>query len=808
MNINQGHPSRYELQQRLANDAISEVWKAFDTQQRRYVVVKLMHVNTQSMPHAIERFTQKMPGLMSLRHTYIVPITDIQIAQEPANPVTHVSIVMEYIEGQILSNYIHAIRQTGNIPSVHEIARLMIPLISAVDYAYQQGVIHGAIRPSSIMLDKRGSTDTIGGTPKLIGFGTSMLQPLLTLPLNDLYYIAPEQAQGKEENAQSDIYALGAILYELCTGTPPYQGETPTAVIMQHINAAPTPPTRLNPRLLPELTAVIMRSLSKDPAARFSNAAAMNTALARALNISSQDLASDVATSSGGLATNSAGLGRGDGADEMLNHSTHLSSSPHYQAPAGLQAPTAEIAGPAATRTQQTPMPNFAMQQQWSQSMPMVAQVPSGSSQTGPQMTMMSPNSTSQPFPSVPASPTLFPPPLQTNNSLRGKKWFVPLIVLLAFLVVGVSLIPFFFLNTGKKENGPSPNAIAGHAFFVSTGQTNEINAQGIADSIQIDLADIPPPQPGKTYYIWLLGDSDSQTDLSPVLLGQSSNGGRIDLTYPGNASHTDMLATYSRFRITEEDAGITPANPSLDTRTWRYTASFSQAKSPGASYSLLDHLRHLLAQDPKLKQVGLVGGLDIWLFHNTLKLFEYAGSIRDAQNSGDTGLMRRQITRMLDYLVGSQYISTEPLPPDIAAAPLLIDATKARVALLQIDPQNQSPPGYLVHIGNHLREIISTPGTTADQRALAIRINNAINNVQQWLTAVHGDARKLIQMSATQLADESTRSIVDDMFVNTNNAFVGQVDPNTGLAKEGVSQIHYSIQGLATFVIGPFQAT
>ena len=115
-----------------------------------------------------------------------------------------------------------------------------------------------------------------------------------------------------------------------------------------------------------------------------------------------------------------------------------------------------------------------------------------------------------------------------------------------------------------------------------------------------------------------------------------------------------------------------------------------------------------------------------------------------------------------------------------------------------------QQPPGYLKHIGNHLRELTSSPGATAAQRALAIQIGQAINNVQGWLNAVHGDASKLIHMSSTQLLQPDALTTLNDLFTQANNAFVGQVDPNTNNVKNGVVQIHYNIQALATFDITP----
>jgi hypothetical protein len=122
----------------------------------------------------------------------------------------------------------------------------------------------------------------------------------------------------------------------------------------------------------------------------------------------------------------------------------------------------------------------------------------------------------------------------------------------------------------------------------------------------------------------------------------------------------------------------------------------------------------------------------------------------------------------------------------------------------LEIDTVHQQPPGYLRHIGTHLREIAGTPGVSPAQRALAIRITQAINNVQHWLEAVHADAVKLVQMDNGQMSQSGALSILNDLFTQANHAFVGQFDPNTSTVKEGVVQIHYNSQGLATFEVTP----
>jgi serine/threonine protein kinase len=800
MSANQRNIGHFELQECLARDAISEVWKAFDAQTRRYVVIKILHVsaqNAQISPDILQRFLNEAHNLPSLHHPNIASVLDVQISQGPDTIISTAAIIMEYIEGQSLAEYIQRTSRAGKFPPPQEIIRILAPVAAAIDYAHQQGIIHGAIRPSSILLEKRDASQQAPGEPKLVGFGTNTLQMPLTLPLKDVYYISPERAQGHTENARSDIYSLGVVLYEMCTGTYPFEGETPMEVMMQHIHASPTSPALINPHIIPALTAVILRSLAKDPAARHPSATALLVAASKALSIPTQEILSQ-SGSLMGMAINVALLK--SGTQDPMNSPTYISSPPQYKSISGVW--------PAITNQQtiiQTPPTNSptplppantggmptVVPPQWSQPYPAIAPGPISNAGIPPQVQP-------PPLPQAPPPiPAVAPPPIFKRH--RG--WFIAISAILLAIIIG-SGIGIIYVNQRQQYAAAPP--VVGHIYFVSSGELNQNTTNGIADRLQVALNNIPNLQSGKSYYLWLLSDTDAQsTTFPPIPLGSSPHGGLINLYYGGNAAHTNLLANYSRILVTEEDTNSPPLNPSPDTATWKYEASFSQVKQGNPAYSLLDHLRHMLAQDPKLKTAGLTGGLDMWLFHNTLKILEEAGSIRDSDNINSVPFIQRQLIRMLDYLDGSQYVQTEKLPPNLP--PIMIDPNQAHVALLEFDPQSQVPPGYMKHIGDHLREIVVASGVTPGQKAQAIRINAALNNVQGWLENVHNDAAQLIQMTPQQLVAPGTSRLLNDMFTQANYAFVGQTDPNTGKVKEGVVQIHYNVLGLATFDVHPY---
>lgn len=285
-------PSRlgkYELQERLGRGGMGEVWKAFDTQLQRHVAIKLLHAELQNDTSFTARFQREAQVIASLHHPNIVQLYDFQISQPSEAEGAICYMVMDYVEGQTLAQYIRSTSRVGKYPSAAEIVQLFASISSAIDYAHQKGMIHRDIKPSNILLDKRNTARNPMGEPILTDFGIAKLLgvPAVTLIgswLGTPYYASPEQARGDPGNERSDIYSLGVILYEVCTGSLPFQGDTPTSVLMQHVHATPTLPNTINPNIPPALTIVIMRSLAKDPTSRFPTASALAIALAEALN--------------------------------------------------------------------------------------------------------------------------------------------------------------------------------------------------------------------------------------------------------------------------------------------------------------------------------------------------------------------------------------------------------------------------------------------------------------------------------------------------------------------------------------------
>ena len=804
MSMNQRRLGKYELQEPLGPGAVGEIWKAFNTQQRRYVTIKIIPVNAQTSDDFTPRFYREAQILAELRHPNIVSIQDFHMSQSGSEAY----IIMDYVEGSSLADYLSTTTHIGKIPPPTEIVRLLAPIADALDYAHKHNIIHGALRPAAILLGKVDATSPSPGEPKLTDFGLNHIQNPLALPPDRLSYISPEIAQGYASTNRSDLYSLGVILYEMCTGALPFHGDTSSDILMQHIHGTPTSPALINPHIPPALTAVIMRSLARDPAARYSSATAMVTAVAKALNTSMPESVSQSHPSPGTV--NSPSLSRISGSLDMMDSPTHpiqQSRQSLSKAPSIPPSPVISSSTPALPVTPTGATPGIPSPEESYIPTVLISQPPLAISASTPiPMTHLDPSVS----PQAPRQTLPPPAPVPPVQKRRPGWLYIGLVAALLVVLVG-SAFGAYFIYT--RITPPAQSTIVGHAFFLSSGLLSSNNSnQGITDELQINLQNLPDPQPGKRYYAWLL--NDQQIDLTAVAIGPLPlNHRQVTMTY-SDPQHSNLLANYDHFLITEEDANQPPTNPSLDTNTWRYNAVFSTTPSPADTtnhFSLFDHLRHLLSQDPKLKLVGLGGGLDIWLFRNTTKILEAAGSARDAHNgctpdpnNGTCAFIHRALVRVLDYLDGSTYVQADvPLN-----TPLYIDPTIARVAMLEFDVLHQQPPGYLRHIGTHLREMTSSPGVTQEQRTLAIRITQAIDNVQGWLEAVHTDAVQLEKMDNSQLSQPGALSILNDLFTQANHAFLGQFDPNTSTVKEGVVQIHNNSQRLATFDVSPCTIT
>lgn len=783
------HLDRYELQHLLGRGGMAEVWKAYDTRLHRHVAIKLLRPDLQSDPNFIMRFEREAQLIASLHHPNIVYIYDYRAEQLLETGETAAYMVMDYVVGPTLAQFLQNTARSGKFLLPAQLVQLFTPICLAIDYAHQQGMLHRDIKPSNILLDSRNPGKLLLGEPVLTDFGIARLLDtsastrsgwLLGTPL----YMSPEQALGASGNERSDIYALSIILYETCTGETPFRGVSLTAIIMQHINAPHIPPALINPAISPALEEVILRGMERQPEDRYASASALGVALAEAL---------------------------------------------HEPIPEALQH-TMETMAALADKTYVAPTPSSGSLQD----RPALAPIQPRRSiaSASPLVTPVIPVSDELvPFPVVapPVAPSkaVIPRPLPDSEPLSvlvakqrppvpsSRMFRISVALLLIAASMGTLLLLLLPRSVSTLQTGDdlASNQVVGHAFFLSSGQLDPTNSRGINDELQLDLSSIPPPPSGKAYYAWLLGDL-LQSEVSMTALGRLSvNHGSVHLLYRGNAQHTNLLATMSRILITQEEANIVPTSYTPNFKAWLYYAKLSQAPSPDdkLNYSMLDHLRHLLAESPELTVRNLHGGLDMWFLRNTQKILEWASAARDDwQRNPD--LQHRQFIRILDYLEGNANIQDdEPL-----AWPVVdVDPHDSQIGLIGPAPDeseppgytysDDEPPGYIYLISSHLAATVLSPDATADQRALAAQIQVAVSQTRGWLEHVHQDAKQLVALNNQQLTQPAALTLLNDLVKQAQQAYIGQVNATNGQQYGGAIWICNNIQRMANFEIKPF---
>jgi hypothetical protein len=247
---------------------MATVYKAYQASLSRFVAVKVLPPYLAADPDFETRFRDEAVRLAALRHPSIPAVFDYGTA----DGVTF--IVSDYIDGGTLA------QQLGRPLPLDYTVSLLTPVASALDYAHARGVVHRDIKPSNILL-------TRDGTPMLTDFGIArMLAPDRAVTqtgviLGTPQYMAPEQGAGETSTA-GDVYSLGVVAYHMLTGRVPFDAATPMAVILAHQQDPLPLPRSINPALSPEVEAVLLKALSRDPDARHPTAAALVRALAAA----------------------------------------------------------------------------------------------------------------------------------------------------------------------------------------------------------------------------------------------------------------------------------------------------------------------------------------------------------------------------------------------------------------------------------------------------------------------------------------------------------------------------------------------
>ena len=268
---------RYELDEVLGYGGMAEVYHGHDVRLGREVAVKVLRNDLSRDPTFQARFRREAQAAASLNHPSIVSVYDT--GQEAEGSPSLPYIVMEYVEGRTLREVLH---EGGGRLTPDRALEIVAEVCGALEYSHGVGIVHRDIKPGNVMLTPAGRVKVMDfGIARAMADASSTMTQTAAV-MGTAQYLSPEQAQGEPVDARSDVYSTGCLLYELLTGVPPFRGDSVVALAYQHVREDPRPPSDLDPDLSPDIDAVVLKALAKNPGNRYENAGEMRADLLRA----------------------------------------------------------------------------------------------------------------------------------------------------------------------------------------------------------------------------------------------------------------------------------------------------------------------------------------------------------------------------------------------------------------------------------------------------------------------------------------------------------------------------------------------
>ena len=265
---------RYEVGELIGRGGMAEVHAGYDARLGRDVAIKILRADLARDVSFLQRFRREAQAAATLNHPAIVSIFDSgeeMLTESGGADLSLPFIVMERVHGRTLRQILHA---EGPL-AAGEAARVMAETLSALGYSHAHGLVHRDVKPANIMVDDTGAV-------KVMDFGiaravadTAATMTNTSVVIGTAQYLSPEQAQGHDVDARSDVYGAGCVLYELLTGRAPFIGDSQVAIAYQHVGEEPTPPSSFAPDIPFELDCVVLHALAKDPDERYQDAQEM-----------------------------------------------------------------------------------------------------------------------------------------------------------------------------------------------------------------------------------------------------------------------------------------------------------------------------------------------------------------------------------------------------------------------------------------------------------------------------------------------------------------------------------------------------
>ncbi|GGS18829.1 MULTISPECIES: Stk1 family PASTA domain-containing Ser/Thr kinase [Actinokineospora] len=270
--------NRYEIGETLGYGGMSEVHRGRDVRLGREVAVKVLRADLARDPQFQERFRREAQNAAALNHPAIVAVYDTGETLTEQGPLPY--IVMEYVDGRTLRDIV----KTEGPLSGQRAMEIMADVCAALDFSHRHGIVHRDVKPANVMINRSGAVKVMDfGIARAVADGQAAVTQTAAV-IGTAQYLSPEQARGEAVDARSDVYATGCVLFELLTGEPPFTGDSPVAVAYQHVREDPRPPSQLNPRVSPQLDAIVLKAMSKGAANRYQSAAEMRTDIVRVLS--------------------------------------------------------------------------------------------------------------------------------------------------------------------------------------------------------------------------------------------------------------------------------------------------------------------------------------------------------------------------------------------------------------------------------------------------------------------------------------------------------------------------------------------